>query len=357
MKRLCLLLAATFLSATPRAQNVVPGNPSQVIGAVSGTGYYFSGSDLSGTVGLVYSFTGTPSSVSILVQWCGQDMTTCTTPAPISGANPYVTSSNGMQQYIGGYAYLLVTPTFSGATLNIYKVGIQAKTVLPTGGAPTNNPSGGANNYAPLTQPCFSTDSSATPGLVCTVTSTNAAGTLTGTYALSTSGISSGYSCVVNRAYAGSSTMTGEARCTSAAGATTLSFTSPASAKGSEVWTLVLSSNSTSTTTPYSYSAAKYATATNCSSAASPAVCGSAAAGSAALPAGTTTIVVNDTAVTVNSIIAITGDASLGTKLGVTCNTNPELLTASARTAGTSFTVTGASPTTNPACFGFTITN
>lgn len=98
-------------------------------------------------------------------------------------------------------------------------------------------------------------------------------------------------------------------------------------------------------------------TATNCSSAASPAVCGSAAAGSVVVAAAATTVVVNDTAVTANSQIMLTFDSSLGTKLGVTCNTTPAVLSVSARVPGTSFTVTSAAPTTNPDCLSYSVVN
>ena len=103
-----------------------------------------------------------------------------------------------------------------------------------------------------------------------------------------------------------------------------------------------------------------YATQTNCASSASPAVCGSAAAGSFVIAAGATTVTVNTTAVTANSVIIAMEDDSLGTKLGVTCNTGilvsaPEI---TARTAGTSFTVTTpTSPTTNPGCYSYFIIN
>jgi hypothetical protein len=83
-----------------------------------------------------------------------------------------------------------------------------------------------------------------------------------------------------------------------------------------------------------------------------------AAAGSAALAASATTEVVNTTAVTANSQIQLTFDSSLGTKLGVTCNSTFVQPYVTARTAGTSFTVTvGSAPTTNPACFSFSILN
>lgn len=102
---------------------------------------------------------------------------------------------------------------------------------------------------------------------------------------------------------------------------------------------------------------ATLSTATNCSSAAAPAVCGSAAAGSVVVAAAATTVVVNTTAVTANSQILLTQDSSLGTKLSVTCNTTANLAFASARTAGTSFTVTSTAPITNPLCLSYSIIN
>lgn len=101
-----------------------------------------------------------------------------------------------------------------------------------------------------------------------------------------------------------------------------------------------------------------YQTATNCSSAASPAVCSSAAAGSFVVAAAASTVTINTTAVTANSQILVLYDSSLGTKLGVTCNTTePALYGVTARVAATSFTVTASSPVTNPACFSFFLIN
>jgi hypothetical protein len=109
---------------------------------------------------------------------------------------------------------------------------------------------------------------------------------------------------------------------------------------------------------------ATYATATNCSSSASPAVCGSAAAGSVALPtnAVSSSIVVNTTAVTANSQIFAFADDTLGTKLSVTCNSTVATLvgglTISARTAGTSFTIANnVAVVTNPLCLSYHIIN
>lgn len=96
----------------------------------------------------------------------------------------------------------------------------------------------------------------------------------------------------------------------------------------------------------------------NCSSSASPAVCAAAPAGSVVVAAAATTVVVNTTAVTANSQIDVKFDASLGTKLGVTCNTTFVNAWPTVRVAATSFTVTVASaPTTNPACFSYTVIN
>jgi hypothetical protein len=98
----------------------------------------------------------------------------------------------------------------------------------------------------------------------------------------------------------------------------------------------------------------------NCNSSASPAVCAAAPNGSVVIAAAATTVVVNTTAVTANSQIDVTHDTSLGTRLGVTCNTsdNSSGYLVTARTAGTSFTITAtAAPTTNPDCLSFTIVN
>lgn len=102
------------------------------------------------------------------------------------------------------------------------------------------------------------------------------------------------------------------------------------------------------------------ATNTNCSSSASPAVCSSAASGSVVVAAAATTVQVNTTAVSANSQIHLTRDDSLGSKLSVTCNTATVMgeIKVSARTAGTSFTITvQTAPATNPGCIGYTIVN
>jgi len=107
-----------------------------------------------------------------------------------------------------------------------------------------------------------------------------------------------------------------------------------------------------------------YATGTNCSSSASPAVCGSAAAGNAALPtnAVSSSIQINTSAVTANSQIFVMSDDTLGTKLGVTCNSTIATLvgglTISGRNAGVSFTVANnVAVVTNPLCISYHIIN
>lgn len=100
-------------------------------------------------------------------------------------------------------------------------------------------------------------------------------------------------------------------------------------------------------------------TNSNCTSSASPAVCGGAPAGNVVIAAAATTVQVNTSSVTANSQIFIQEDDSLGAKLSVTCNTTSLGATKiSARTAATSFTITTAvAPTTNPACLSYWIIN
>ena len=135
-------------------------------------------------------------------------------------------------------------------------------------------------------------------------------------------------------------------------GGTTSSY--PALARNGVGLDAVLADGSAGTT----INATKLLTATNCSSSAAPAVCAAAAAGSVIIPAAGTDVTVNTTAVTANSQIFAIFDQSLGTKLGVTCNSttaNPHI---GARVAGTSFTIhANVSPVTNPACFSYFIIN
>jgi len=103
------------------------------------------------------------------------------------------------------------------------------------------------------------------------------------------------------------------------------------------------------------------ATATNCADSAGDAACGSAAAGAFVIDVAATSTVVSTTAVTADSQIFVQFDSSLGTRLGITCNTTPATVavaTVTARTAGTSFTVhVSGTVGTNPACFNYHIVN
>lgn len=104
--------------------------------------------------------------------------------------------------------------------------------------------------------------------------------------------------------------------------------------------------------------AATYSTATNCADSAGAAACGSAAAGAFVVDAAATSTVVSTTAITANSEVFIQYDSSLGTRLGVTCNTTVALPAVTARTAATSFTITvPVAPAVNPACYDYHIVN
>ena len=106
--------------------------------------------------------------------------------------------------------------------------------------------------------------------------------------------------------------------------------------------------------------ASKYATATVCVS--SSGTCGSAASGFVAVPAGSAqTLVVSDSIVTANSQIHLTEDQSLGTALGVTCDTTSIVTIGapyvSARSVGASFTAKIDGVSTNPVCLSYSIIN
>lgn len=116
------------------------------------------------------------------------------------------------------------------------------------------------------------------------------------------------------------------------------------------------------TTANGTITAPSYATATNCASNVAPATCGSSAAGSVVIAAAATTVTVDTTAVTANSEIFVQTDDTLGTRLGVTCNSTTATLVGglavTARTAGTSFQITsGATPAVNPLCISYEIIN
>jgi hypothetical protein len=106
-----------------------------------------------------------------------------------------------------------------------------------------------------------------------------------------------------------------------------------------------------------------YSTSSNCSSSASPAVCGSAAAGSVVIAVGATTVTVNTTVVSGDSQIFVQADATLGAKLGVVCNSTLSMLTGglsvTARTAAANFQIStnGTFPAKKPLCISYHIVN
>lgn len=107
------------------------------------------------------------------------------------------------------------------------------------------------------------------------------------------------------------------------------------------------------------FSAKTYSTETACANGASPAICGSASAGSVAIPVGTdSTLVINTTAVTAKSQIQLTMDRSV-TIGGITCNTN--YLTQAvviSRVVGTSITIQAPGTSSgNPVCVSYTVFN
>jgi hypothetical protein len=116
----------------------------------------------------------------------------------------------------------------------------------------------------------------------------------------------------------------------------------------------------TTSTSSGNASAKLFLTATNCTSAASPAVCGSAASGMVTIAAAASTVTVNESGVTANSDISVTQQisAGAGTRLGVTCNATPVILSISNIVAGVSFQVTSASAAiTNPDCLSYLVFN
>lgn len=125
---------------------------------------------------------------------------------------------------------------------------------------------------------------------------------------------------------------------------------------------LVVRTGATTYTTVYeNLVPAKLSTISNCADSAGDAACGAASAGAFVIDAADTNTVVSTTAVTANSQIFLQVDASLGTRLSVTCNTQDAGtfdIRVTARTAATSFTVTAdAGPTTNPLCVNYFIVN
>jgi hypothetical protein len=117
----------------------------------------------------------------------------------------------------------------------------------------------------------------------------------------------------------------------------------------------VFSAGPSGMTTSRATNSATYNTATNCAS--SSGSCGSAAAGQ--VSTGTSTLTVSTSAVTANSEIHIQEDTTLGSILGVTCNTTKgRTYTVTSKTANTSFVITAsAAPTSGAICLTYRILN
>lgn len=100
------------------------------------------------------------------------------------------------------------------------------------------------------------------------------------------------------------------------------------------------------------------ATQAQCFSSTSPASCASTINGFVTIRAGSSSVVVNTTAVTANSEISLTFDTTQGSHLGVTCNTTAQQAYISGRMPGTSFTISVPSSfSINPGCIGFHVKN
>ena len=113
---------------------------------------------------------------------------------------------------------------------------------------------------------------------------------------------------------------------------------------------------------PQGLVASSMGTLSNCSSAVSPANCGSAAAGSIAISSGSMNTTIVTSAVTARSQILITPDMSLDAKLGITCNKNAAVAFApfgiAKRMPGSGFVLAVATSVAGaPACFSYTIIN
>ncbi len=89
-----------------------------------------------------------------------------------------------------------------------------------------------------------------------------------------------------------------------------------------------------------------------------PAPCGANLICHFVLPAGSVSETVDDTSIQPESDLQLHQDTSLGTLLGVTCNTTAEAPLVTARTTGTSLTFSvPAAPATNPECLTLNIIN
>ncbi len=101
------------------------------------------------------------------------------------------------------------------------------------------------------------------------------------------------------------------------------------------------------------------AIATGCTDINSPAKCGHDISGAVAIPVGASSITVDDSTVTANSLFLLTFDPTLNTRLGIpTCSPVNSLLKVGSRVPGVSFQILiDTPPTIGPACVSFFLGN
>ncbi len=121
--------------------------------------------------------------------------------------------------------------------------------------------------------------------------------------------------------------------------------------EGPQVQVDIGATSGTALTVDAYYESANFSAYSTCANG----TCSPVTLGYAQLAAAATTATVANVAVTANSIIDLHFDASLGSRMGVTCNTTDPAAYVSARSPGVSFTIVGSAPATDPACFSYTI--
>lgn len=322
------------------------------------------GGALTGT----YPNPGIVNAAVIIALWSG----TCNSSSLLNGAGACVTVSSGFDQITSGTNTACACVIGTGASLGVSGSGTINATSL--GGS-------AAALYAKLASPVFTgsvTNSALTSGrvvfsgtggiqtdsanLTFAGTTFVVAGTAAATAfnnAASNWGVYNGATAVGNAAVFGFSSTASFGGTLDAAlsrcSAGLICFGTGAAGNIGASW------SATNGTLSGTASAALYATATNCSNAASPAVCAAAPVGAVAIPTGITTVTltVNTTAVTANSRITLLSDDSL-TIASTTCNSTLATLVGglavTARTPGTSFTITyNGTIATNPLCVSYHI--